>query len=67
MQKVYDLYSKLHENIDDIYDYELLVCDIALYPIAPLKPTGILKADDENKKLYIEVSYIEDFEGGVEK
>lgn len=57
MKTVYDLYSKLYENIDDIYDYELLICDISLYPIVSLKPTGIFKVDDENKKLYIEVSY----------
>ena len=62
MKTVYDLYAKLYENIDDIYDYDLLIRDISLYPIVSLKPTGIVKVDDENKKLYIEASYIKDCE-----
>ena len=59
MKSVYDLYSKLHEYINDIYDYELQFCDISSTPIISMCPTGKVVADDKKKKIYIEISHKE--------
>ena len=51
MKTVYDLYIKLHEHINDIYDYELQFCDISSTPITSMYSTGKMVADDKKKKI----------------